>query len=74
MNDPQFRLSQIVAHLKARGVTFQPNGLNLFYDSAQEAVFVVRGNDMTDRIPMDDPRLLDKLAAQSLHLLEYFDT
>jgi len=36
-----------------------------------DAVFAARGNDKTDLISVDDPRLIDKLAAQCLHLLEY---
>lgn len=63
--DPEL-LRQIIEDLKARGVTFDQNGLNLFHESARNAVFAARGNDRTDRIPLDDPRLIDKLTAQSL--------
>ncbi len=72
MIDPD-RIARIINDLKARGVEFQPNGLNLFYDSIKDAVFCAKGQEQTDRIPLDDPRLIDKLTAQCLHLLEWFN-
>ena len=73
--DPAFML-QLIKNLKDRGVVFDgsPTRLQLFYDSKTREFIGFRDSPErreTSRISVDDPRLVEKLTAQCLHLLEY---